>query len=92
MSKVILTTDQAKAMLAPGEYVHAFKSPDYNVLIGADWERARIEAEIDKSVCELAGPVATSMGHELCINTANGPLFVETAKISDEKVLTNAKR
>lgn len=82
--RVVLTTEQAKAMLPDKEYVHTFRCAP-NILIGAEWRKAELETEIDKCRCELAGPLASEMGHGLAIFTAEGHLFVETKPFTKTK-------
>ena len=76
--KVILTPEQAKKLLPAKERIHTFRQAG-PALIGADWDKPDVEAEIDKCTCELAGKAATAMKHGLAIHTVHGPLFVETA-------------
>lgn len=75
--KVILTAEQAKQLLPAKEYIHTFRSAP-GILVGADWKKTELEAEIEKCCCELAGPAATEMKHGLCIHVDGKPLFVET--------------
>lgn len=76
--KVILTPEQAMAMLPGGEDIHTFLSPAGGILIGADWRRSDVESSIQKYTCEMAGEQATAMGHGLVVHIPNGPLFVAT--------------
>jgi hypothetical protein len=57
-----LTYEQALTHLADGEIIHAFMSPAPNVLIGADWERDQVLAQLQTSA-ELAGEQALNMNH-----------------------------
>lgn len=77
--KVILTPEQAKALLPPGDQIHTFMQAG-PVLLGANWDRSSVEAEIDKCTCELAGPAAMAMNHGLALHTSRGPVFVETQR------------
>lgn len=74
-----LTADQALAMLPEeGEYIHTF-TPH---LIGANWERQSVVDLINGAERrELAGPMATRMGHGLVVQSkAHGVLFVATRR------------
>lgn len=78
--KVILTAEQAKAMMADGDMVHTFRSAG-RVLIGGDWSRDELEELIEAGAqCELGGEMCTRMKHGLVIWTPDkhGPLFVAT--------------
>lgn len=83
--KVILTSEQAKAMLPDGPEIHTYLNPCVDVLIGADWSRAHLEEEIDRCVCELAGPMAAANGHSLVVHIKpGGPMFVATKEPTPE--------
>lgn len=74
-----LTFDQAVAMLPDGDEIHTFRSNGF-ALLGTDWPRAQILEAIRNGKPELAGPLATSMGHGLLVHTAGVPLFIEVKK------------
>ena len=76
--RVVLTPEQAEAMLPDEPYIHTFRQAGM-VLIGADWSRKSILDAIQKHRCELAGPAATAMNHGLVIFDGE-MLFVETMK------------
>lgn len=69
-------------MLPDGdEDVHTFRDASLMgtvVMLGADMERSRLLAMIDRYPCYASGPMATGMGHGLCIQDKNDPLFVQT--------------
>ena len=65
--RVLLTPEQAIAMLPEGDLVHTFRNPG-GMMPGADWSRAAIEEEIRKAERrELAGGMAKATGHELVL-------------------------
>ena len=72
-----LTFDEAVAMLPEGEKVHTFRQRAL-MLLGADWSRRAILAHIRRHGAELAGPMATGMGHGLLVHDDDGMLFVAT--------------
>jgi hypothetical protein len=77
--RVFLTPEQALAMLPEGEYVHTFRGGG-GMMLGADWKREQVERAIrETDHRELAGPMATAMGHGLVINSG-GALFVATKR------------
>ena len=73
---VMITPEQAKSVIAAGEYIHTFRSGGWT-LFGADWDRADILEAIDAHPAELAGVTATSMGHGIAINDGTF-LFIAT--------------
>jgi hypothetical protein len=83
--RVELTPEQALAMLPEGEIVHTFRNPD-GMMLGADWGRAAVEEEIRNAERrELAGDMATRMGHGLVLFPKDAQyqrdlLFVATRK------------
>jgi hypothetical protein len=79
--RVVLTVEQAVAMLPDGDSIHTFL--DGVALIGADWSREEIlEGFNTAESIELAGPTATSMGHGLVFLDNRGIwVFVETKKV-----------
>ncbi len=62
-------------MLGDGTSVHTFRQAE-NMLIGADWDRCKIEQFIRDCVCELGGDQCRAVNHGLVVH-ANGPLFVK---------------
>lgn len=60
-----LTADQAHAMIADGGSVHVFMNPVAGMVIGADWDRADVEALIREGASELAGASSAAAGHGL---------------------------
>jgi hypothetical protein len=85
--KVILTSEQAKAMLPDGDTVHVMGNPTTNVLVGADWSREDIAKQIDTAVgCELAGAKATASGYGLAVwPSEDRVLFVQTKQQEQSK-------
>lgn len=79
------TPEQALEMLPDGEQVHTFRNSS-GMMLGADWSRAGIEEEIRNAERrELAGGMATSMGHGLVLFPKGAQyqrdlLFVATRK------------
>lgn len=78
---VILTADEAIAMLPDGGTVHTFRQPAPGMLVGTDWDRDEVIAHIGFHGAELSGPTATGMGHGLVIRDLVGVLFVETKMV-----------
>jgi len=79
--RVILTAEQAIAMLPDGDNAHTFLGNGF--LVGADWKKQDVVDALKRSIrIELSGPLATSMGHKICF--WDGPrdngrwYFVET--------------
>lgn len=66
---------EAIAMLPEGEKVHTFRLSGF-VLIGADWDRADLIAEMERHGVELSGPRAAAAGHGLVLFDPD-PLFIE---------------
>jgi hypothetical protein len=85
--RVELTPEQAIAMLPEGEYVHTFRN-SAGVMMGADHGRVALEKEIHEAERrELAGRIATGMGHGLVLYPKGAQyqrdlLFVATKKES----------
>jgi hypothetical protein len=75
--RVFISADQAIAMLPDGDEIHTFRSAG-SCLIGADWPRAKLIAELRASKPELAGEQATAMKHGLCLFQGGSPLFIRT--------------
>jgi hypothetical protein len=79
-----LTYDEAVALLPGGERIHTFMQAG-PVVIGADWDRAKILELLREAgpEIEVTGPSAQSMGHGLAAYRADGePVFIETRKAS----------
>jgi hypothetical protein len=84
--KIILTKDQAKALIGKRKQVHTFRSGS-SILIGADWSRKSIIDAIEKTdLIEIGGEACKRMGHGLVVWTVNDPLFVEADKEEIEKL------
>lgn len=81
--RIVLTKEQAKAMLPEGEVVHTFRGRAM-MLIGVDWGRAEIIEAIEKYPVELSGPMATGMGHGMCLEDERGWLFIATKEPENE--------
>lgn len=82
--RIILTADEAIAMLPEKESIHTFLQGGMT-LLGADWPAEEIWESLRQSVrIELSGPTATSMGHGLVFWRGaedNGSwVFVETRR------------
>ena len=92
-ARVVLIVEDALAMLPDppdattdedGEItpdvIHTFRSAPNNMLVGADWPREKLVALIRTGKPELAGEIATGMGHGLVVWDETGPLFIQTRK------------
>lgn len=79
--KVLLDPEAAIAMLPDGDRIHTFRNPN-GFCLGADWDRTELIETIQTAIQrELAGPLASAMGHGLVVWTdERSPLFVETRK------------
>ena len=77
---VILSSQQATAMLPDKEFVHVYvQQPPDTRIFGCEWPIADVLAEIEAGECSLAGPEAARMNHSLGIaSEAYGNMFVET--------------
>lgn len=84
--RIVLTPEEAIAMLPEGELVHTFRNPSPGAMFGSDWSRASIEEEIRNAAYrELAGPIMTDMGHGLV-------LFPKSAKYQGDLLFVATKR
>jgi len=70
-----LTAEEAVGVLPDGDRVHTQSMN--GMIIGADWDREGVISHIEKHGASLAGPLATSMGHGLCLD-AKRRLFCAT--------------
>ena len=78
--KVILTKEQAVALLGKRKDIHTFRSGT-GILFGADWTRkGLLKAIQDTDLIEIGGEACKRMGHGLVVWTGNDPLFVEVDK------------
>jgi hypothetical protein len=83
--RVFLTVDEAVAMLPDDETIHTYVTGG-PCLIGADWDRSEIVSLLNNAPekgIELAGEMATAMGHRLAVlqmhPATNGHyVFIET--------------
>ena len=75
-SDLILTTDEALAMLPDGDYVHTFRGQ--HIPVGADWLREDIIKALRENQVELSGPITTGMGYGMCFCDKYGWVFVAT--------------
>lgn len=92
--KYYLTYDEAVLLLPVNGDIHTFKNAPFG-LIGADWSRDDILAELKKPdmVIELTGEQAKAMKHGICAYSKNAKyqselLFIET----DEEKLSAFER
>lgn len=74
--KVILTPEQAEALLPAGEYVHNFSNPD-GMLVGVDYDRAdAVKALKAAKQIELGGDSCMRLEHPIvCWHTENRYTF-----------------
>lgn len=66
---------EAVAMLPEGPMVHTFRASP-GMMLGADWDRQTVIGAMAECGVELAGPMATAMGHKLVLFDPK-PLFIE---------------
>lgn len=62
--RVFLSYEEAEAMLPDGDTIHTFASNGM-MIIGADWDRKDVLNLLKTGKPELAGDMATGMGHGL---------------------------
>jgi hypothetical protein len=75
---VLLTYDEAVALLPEGERIHTFPGGGL-ALIGAGWDRADVLALLESTDRrEVTGPAAQSMGHGLAAYRGGQPVFIQT--------------
>lgn len=66
--KVVLTPEQAEALLPEGEYVHNFANPAGGLMVGCDYDRTdAIKALREAKLIEIAGPGAMRMKHPIAV-------------------------
>jgi hypothetical protein len=76
--KVLLSFEEACAMLPEGERVHTLVQLG-SVLIGSDSSREAVLGLLREGRPELSGETATGMGHGLAVTRPDGiHLFIET--------------
>lgn len=76
---MLLSYDEAVALLPGGEEIHTFFNPAIGMLIGADWSRAAVLKLLAQSPQrEVSGPSAQSMGHGLAAYRDGRAIFIET--------------
>lgn len=76
--KIMITADQAIALLPDRESIHSFRQAG-PVLIGCDSDREDIIERIRATDhCEIGGPACKAMDHALVIRDDNAALFIET--------------
>jgi hypothetical protein len=76
--RVILTVEQATAMLPDRPRIHTFRQLISGELIGDEWDRDQVIDEIIKYGAELSGTAAASAGHGIVSEDSFGYLFIET--------------
>jgi hypothetical protein len=77
---ILLTYDEAVALLPEGERIHTFLDSGIAIL-GADWDREQVLALLattDRR--EVTGSAAQSMGHGLAAFRDGEPVFIETRR------------
>lgn len=88
--RVFLTYEEAEAMLPDGDTIHTFAGGGM-MLIGADWDRKSVLELFKTGKPELAGEMATSMGHGIVAflrvdeenDTKSEPRFIQTKEQSE---------
>lgn len=80
---VLLSYDEAAAMLPDGDRIHTFLDAG-GALVGANWDRAEILELLETSGRrEVTGPAAQGFGHGLAAYRADGvPVFIKTRPAS----------
>lgn len=65
---IILTPEQAEALLCDGPTVHNYVNPSANVLVGVDFDRADAIAALHKALqIEIGGEHCKRMAHALVV-------------------------
>jgi len=78
--EVLLTYDEAVALLPDGDRIHTFLNPA-GILVGADWSRDGVlDLLRDTDRREVSGPAAQSFGHGLAAWSEGRPVFIQAAK------------
>lgn len=80
---VLLTYDEAVALLPDGDTIHTFLDGGV-ALIGADWDRSEVLtllAETDRR--EVTGPGAQGVGHGLAAYRDGEPVFIQARQWED---------
>ena len=75
---VLLSYDEAVALLPEGERIHTFLDSGI-ALLGADWDRDQVLGLLrttDRR--EVTGPAAQAMKHGLAAFRDGAPVFIET--------------
>ncbi len=77
--KVILTPEEAEALLPEGKYIHNFANPGVGMMIGCDYERPdAIKALRDAKQLELGGEQSKGLKHPIvCWHTEKRLTFFE---------------
>ena len=75
---ISLSFDEAIKLIPDREEIHTFRNPG-GMLLGADWDRAKLLDAMRKSpAIQVSGETAQRMGHGLVIED-DGLLFIEAA-------------
>lgn len=79
---VLLSYDEAVALLPDGDTIHTFLNPVPDVLLGADWDREQVLDLLRATERrEVTGPEAQSVNHGLAAWDPRGRVvFIETRK------------
>ena len=72
--RLIVSPDEAEALLSPGKYVHNFVQAGF-ALIGCDYDRAdAIAAFKAAKLIEIGGDQCKRIGHALAVHSPDGTL------------------
>jgi len=75
--EVLMSYDEAVALLPDGDRIHTFVNPA-GILIGADWDRDGVLSLLrDADRREVSGPAAQSFGHGLAAWRDGKPVFIQ---------------
>lgn len=77
---VLLTYDEAVALLPEGGTVHTLLDTGTGCLVGADWSREQVLDLLRAGRREVTGPAAQAMDHGLAAFRDGAPVFIETAR------------
>ena len=77
--RVFLNKEEALSCLNDGEQVHPFVNPAGGMLVGADWDRQKIEQLFDEypDDIEIGGEQSRQMKHAIVVSRNGNPIFIE---------------
>lgn len=90
--RLLITADEAEALLADGEYVHNYSNPAAGMFVGCDYSREdAITAFRSASEIEIAGPNCKAMKHPIAVFEPSGRLTFFAADMAKVEAFEAAK-